>query len=125
MIFNLQDLEEKSKSRPQGYKEEILASAKQISKGLYELDDETFKVLAEKYRVPQIKEKLKNFFESMKDLADDPTMRNKEEVIANLEICQVCPYLIQDGLKCGVCGCYLKAKVQFKVFKCPIKKWSN
>ena len=37
------------------------------------------------------------------------------------EICRVCPEL--RGLKCGVCGCLISAKVRSRKSKCPINKW--
>ncbi|CAN5432126.1 hypothetical protein BH09BAC1_BH09BAC1_16340 [soil metagenome] len=46
--------------------------------------------------------------------------------------CNTCPHLKNKMLdfwvfkplaRCGVCGCFLKAKISLKPMKCPIGKW--
>lgn len=43
---------------------------------------------------------------------------------ARLKTCSVCPHFnarLPD--RCGQCGCYMPAKVQFEKARCPIGKW--
>jgi len=46
--------------------------------------------------------------------------------------CQACPHLKNKLLhlwifkplaRCGMCGCFLKAKIALKPMKCPLGKW--
>ena len=39
-----------------------------------------------------------------------------------LAVCQECPQF--DGVKCGVCGCYMKAKAIIPYTDCPENKWN-
>ena len=49
MRFTLKQLEEKSRHRPQGYYDEVLALAIKKENGFYELSNENYAKLAEKY----------------------------------------------------------------------------
>ncbi len=62
----------------------------------------------------------------MEMLADKPLMEMR------WQHCQVCPHLKNKLLslwtfkplaRCGVCGCFLKAKIALTPMKCPIEKW--
>lgn len=46
------------------------------------------------------------------------------ELLAKIrgEICIACPSIGEDLLKCGECGCDVKAKIRSND-KCPLKKW--
>lgn len=40
-----------------------------------------------------------------------------------LWVCQSCPE--RQGIRCGLCGCFLKSKSMLKNSECPIGKWST
>lgn len=54
-----------------------------------------------------------------------------ETVYSRLDLCRDCPYLKistnkitkKTIFKCGVCGCFLKAKTKIKTEKCPKGFW--
>lgn len=50
-------------------------------------------------------------------------VRGPEETEAALKICAACPHLVDDGPRCGQCGCYLAYKVKLRVWTCPLGKW--
>jgi hypothetical protein len=124
MKFTLIQLESKSKNRPRGYYDEILAlSVETETRGIYELSDENYIKLAEKYRLPSILQQVKNLSSSLVELTKDFDKRPQEEIEKNLTICASCPFLIEESLRCGVCGCFLKTKVIYKAWHCPKNKW--
>lgn len=53
----------------------------------------------------------------------------KAVVRERFALCKACPYLVNvPGLfkgmeKCIKCGCFARAKVQIRSFKCPAGKW--
>lgn len=123
ILFTLQQLDEKVKTRPQGYREEVLSQATKRSDGFYELPPEVFAALAEKYRAPTLVEKLTNLGEAAIQLAKDPTARSIDEIKEVTAICRKCPWLVENGFKCGQCGCVLRVKTIGRAFHCPIGKW--
>lgn len=124
MIFTLKQLEEKAPKRPNGYKEEVLGLSKKISDNLYELSEENYKLIADKYRLPTRLELTKNLSNSALDLIKNGfEARSKESIEENTKICFACEFLVENEFRCGVCGCSLKAKMLMKSWKCPKKKW--
>ena len=123
--FTLEQLEEQSKNRPQGYKDEILQIAAKINEKYYELTQEQYEYLADKYRLPSKIEMIKNLVQAAKDAAiKGLKSRSAEEVEKNLKICTNCPFLIEKGFRCGQCGCCLKYKVLLdNAWHCPQNKW--
>lgn len=41
-----------------------------------------------------------------------------------LEKCLSCPELVEETEQCGVCSCFVRAKVMVAVSKCPKGYWS-
>ncbi len=124
MKFSLIQLENISKNRPQGYKEDVLNLSKRIDENIYELDDESYAKLAEKYRTPSFTEKIKNISIAAKDVVKNGReARSEDEIIQNSTICTKCPFLIANSFRCGQCGCFLSVKLTLKTWHCPIKKW--
>lgn len=122
--FTLQDLDNKAKERPQGYREEILNRARKIDDFTYELSFEDFEELSRKYRLPSLIEMIKNIGEAAEQaIRDGRNTRTKQEAETCMETCASCPYLIISEKRCGVCGCYLKLKVLMKAWHCPRGKW--
>jgi hypothetical protein len=124
MRFTIKELEEKSKHRPQGYREEVLNLAIKLDDYFYELDDESFKVLAQKWRLPSLFQEIKNLAKAAQDAASSGfDVRNGEEVEKCLMACSECPYLVTGDMRCGSCGCQLSYKTQLKSWHCPLGKW--
>lgn len=49
-----------------------------------------------------------------------------EQVSARLAICAKCPHIIGDpdnGGRCAMCGCFVKAKATWTTQSCPAGKW--
>ena len=38
------------------------------------------------------------------------------------EICAQCEHLDKNAMRCKLCGCFMKVKVNFEAAKCPINK---
>lgn len=123
MKFSLKELEEHSKKRPQGYYNEVLSLSIKINNNEYELSDENFSFLAQKYRTPSLFEITKNLIQATNQAISDPTLRSQEEIEKITKICISCPFLVEDGFRCGVCGCFLKWKARLRSWKCPKGKW--
>jgi len=37
--------------------------------------------------------------------------------------CKQCEFFLKRTMRCGKCGCFMKAKVLFEEAKCPVGKW--
>jgi len=61
----------------------------------------------------------KNIFTGFKNLI---TGKETPQEKQRLEICKKCPNLKKTN-RCGICGCYMPAKVKAPQARCPIKKW--
>lgn len=58
------------------------------------------------------------------DLLNPRTQHADESVTEErLEICKGCPELFQPTYQCKKCGCFMTAKAQLKLAKCPLGKW--
>lgn len=125
IYFTLEQLEEKAKKRPQGYKQDVLAASKKIDEHTYELGDVEFSQLAEKYRLPSFLEMAKNVAQSVAIAIANPEFRHPEKIIECAKICQSCPLFIEESNRCGSCGCYLGIKIKFAEFECPENKWKD
>ena len=124
MKFTLKQLEKKSKSRPQGYFDDVINNSKNIGNNLYELSDENFNKIAEKYKLPKKVEMIKSATKEMVNIFQDKIKKRSEEnQIKILEICSKCEKYIAASNRCGQCGCFLNAKVKFTSSTCPLKKW--
>jgi hypothetical protein len=51
-----------------------------------------------------------------------PNKQVEELAIERMEICLGCDKL-KDNKRCGVCGCFMPAKVRSVKSTCPLKKW--
>lgn len=122
-LFTLAQLDEKAKTRPQGYRDEVLAAATLLPTGFYELATETFEALALKYRAPTFFDKLVNVSEAALQVLANPAHRSLDELRKVTAICQVCPWFKEESFSCGHCGCDLHFKPVMKAWHCPIGKW--
>jgi hypothetical protein len=124
MRFTLAKLEERSRARPQGYREEVLAAAKEVGYQIYEIADKDYEALAQKYRLPNALELIANVVTAVKEAGEKGfDVRSPEEAEAVMKLCVCCPLFVTDSSRCGKCGCYLSAKIQLKAWHCPLKKW--
>ena len=80
----------------------------------------------------------KNLVQAVGDIVvDGAEKRSPEEIETVLNICKMCPRLVNDAgkFRCGSCGCYLGGrdgqgllgtslgKASLKSWKCPLGKW--
>jgi hypothetical protein len=58
-------------------------------------------------------------------VADGCRTVTREQYEERLRICDGCELLLRDQWRCthSSCGCFLKAKVMGRVWKCPLGKW--
>lgn len=124
MRFTIAQLDEKAKSKPQGYREDVLAASISTEEGMIELTQEAYETLAAKWRVPGFMTMLKNLGTAAQHIVvSGPNLRPIEEIKTSLMTCLKCPFLIEKGFRCGQCGCNLELKVQFAAWHCPVGKW--
>ena len=124
MKFTLEELKQKSQSRPNGYYDDVLAAATKIDDQMYELSDEAITQIALKWRLPSYAQMIANLANAAQAaISGGLNVRNGDETTAALTICATCPYLVEAGFRCGNCGCYLDYKVQLKDWHCPMNKW--
>lgn len=58
------------------------------------------------------------------DLFDPRQPRSDDEIKAErLAICNECPFLNKQFVKCTKCGCFMKLKTTLLEAKCPVGKW--
>jgi hypothetical protein len=58
------------------------------------------------------------------DLFDPRQPRSDKDLIEyRLSICNQCPALNKNLMKCKKCGCYMKLKSTLKQASCPLGKW--
>lgn len=58
------------------------------------------------------------------DLFDPNQPRSKKDKVEErLAICNQCPWLQKNLMKCRKCGCFMKLKGTLLNAKCPIGKW--
>lgn len=124
MRYTLRQLDKKSESRPQGYREDVLAVSKDLGNENYEITDEAYQALAEKYRLPSVRQLIANVAEAVRQAVKDGfDVRAVEEAEKYMSICVTCPFFIERDCRCGKCGCWLTGKMQLKAWHCPLKKW--
>ena len=59
-----------------------------------------------------------------RDLFDPRQPRSDKEMIEDrLAICNECPHLNKQFMKCTKCGCFMKLKSTLKQASCPLGKW--
>ena len=58
------------------------------------------------------------------DLFDPSQPRSDKQLIEErLAICNNCPWLQKNLMKCRQCGCYMKLKSTLRQAKCPLGHW--
>ena len=48
---------------------------------------------------------------------------SKEVKEQRYNICKKCDHFLKPFKGCDQCGCFIPAKIQFAVNKCPVDKW--
>lgn len=75
-----------------------------------------------RFRKLTLIEQVKNFYNSLVRMAKSPKkLVDKEEMIKRVSICDQCP--LKKGMRCTVCGCFIKMKASFYTEKCPKENW--
>lgn len=73
--------------------------------------------------MPSLLDKARGAVASMKEIAHDPSMADKEVQSKRLAVCDKCPSLYRLTGNCTKCGCFVAMKVKFQVSSCPLGKW--
>ena len=125
--FTNQDLVEKARKRPQGFQKEILENSIVLDSNTFEISFEKFEEIENKYRLPARLEMFKSLLGAADSVLSssfaDIHKRSPEQIQQCAEICSSCDYLVEDGMRCGKCGCFLRIKMQLNTWNCPLKKW--
>lgn len=87
--------------------------------------------LKEEVSQEQLKENLPSLWDQAKSLTQSVVThvttgmkKTGEELYQErLGICEECPLLIRDSMRCGKCGCFVRAKAKMDSAKCPEGKW--
>ena len=71
---------------------------------------------------PSIFSMAKNFAGELAEYIKNgaPNVSNKQYQ-ERLEACSTCPHLIEESMRCGLCGCMLEHKAKWKTTTCPDK----
>jgi len=103
--------------------EKILQNSIYIDNDVYYIDRVMLSEILEKY-IPSKFSMFKNIIQAAKDaISSGLDVRDPIELKKALTICSMCPSLIEDGPRCGICGCHLKYKTSLKAWHCPLNKW--
>ncbi len=81
--------------------------------------------------VPKVEVKLPSLIQQAKNLAvatknhvlDGMGKVSPEKKVERLSICETCPHLKKESMRCGQCGCMLNTKTEWRTSTCPIGKW--
>lgn len=137
MKFTLEQLKRKAVHRPQGYYQDVMALANEITPSVYELDDKAFAEIARRYRLPSKMQMIANITNAVAlAIKNGADYRDANEVKRVLSICIQCPFYIdQEHPRCGDCGCFLGGlnqdgsikfgKTLLKNWKCGRGKWDQ
>jgi len=75
-------------------------------------------------KLPSLIQQAKNLASAtVAHVADGLKTAGRDEKERRLSICQTCPYLIPESMRCGKCGCHLETKASWESSHCPIQKW--
>ena len=79
---------------------------------------------AEEVKLPSTMEMAKNFVKSAaKHVQSGMKNVTEEKQAERLKICSECPFIVENGSRCGKCGCFLQVKTKWESSTCPIGKW--
>lgn len=88
------------------------------------LDENNNKLEEKTEKLPSTIEMARNFMGSAaKHLANGMKAASEELQQERLSICEKCPHIVEDGSRCGKCGCFLQTKAKWASSSCPIGKW--
>ncbi len=65
---------------------------------------------------------LEEIYEGWKNLIF-PNKQAEELAKQRIKSCVDCDQFKKDTKRCGICGCFMPAKVRSKESECPVKKW--
>jgi len=73
-----------------------------------------------KLKLPSIFSMAKSFTaELAKYVKEGAPNVSSENYIERLKICNACPFLIKEKMRCGKCGCLVEHKAKWKTADCP------
>jgi len=82
--------------------------------------------MKEKPKLPSLLTMTTNFAKELAEyVAKGAPNVSAENYEKRLEVCNTCPFLIKDAMRCGKCGCMLEHKAKWKTSDCPAipSKW--
>lgn len=135
--ITLADIRAKAKRRPEGYLEDVLMAAHEVTDTHVLLTTEKFQELSDKYRKEKVAPKeepgvldlITNFTGSLtKWVAAGFPVTTEEEYKQRMAICKGCPKWKENPLsievlgRCSLCGC-TGFKPWLKTEACPEEKW--
>lgn len=75
-------------------------------------------------KLPSTMQMAKNFISSAtKHLQNGMQHVTDEQQKQRLDICAGCEFIVENGSRCGKCGCFLQTKTKWASSNCPIGKW--
>ena len=78
----------------------------------------------EEVKLPSAMQMAKNFVSSaVKHVQTGMNNATPELQAERLKICSECPFIVENGSRCGKCGCFLETKTKWESSSCPINKW--
>lgn len=84
----------------------------------------TRNLASEETKLPSTMQMAKNFLQSAaKHIQSGMTNVGEDMQKERLAICAECPHAVENGSRCGKCGCFLQTKTKWKSSTCPIGKW--
>lgn len=144
MKILLTDIDNKSKHRPIGYKEDVLSNGTIEGKYLI-IDPRRYMELLDKYsktnrvipngkeccnkkKMPPLTTQVKNATKAVGRIINtiangDPIFLDDDGVNKRFEICKQCEKY-SNG-RCSDCGCFLKYKLKIRSEECPDYKWGQ
>ena len=74
---------------------------------------------------PSILDMMKTFTKEVIEYAKEGAPHVTEgQYNARLRTCKGCPYLKQEVMRCGKCGCMVEHKAKWATSTCPDKRWT-
>lgn len=75
-------------------------------------------------KTPSLLEMMKNFANDVVDYAREGAPHvTKSQYNERLKVCEACPFLKKESMRCGKCGCIVEHKAKWGTTTCPEERW--
>tara|TARA_R100000789_G_C2935442_1_gene130447 strand:+ start:237 stop:605 length:369 start_codon:yes stop_codon:yes gene_type:complete len=69
---------------------------------------------------PSLFQMMRSFTKELtKYIAEGAPNVSPEDYADRLDMCEVCPHLIRNNMRCNLCGCLIEHKAKWQTTKCP------